>query len=385
MRILRNLLVGIVALVLLVLAAAGVAWLRTAPEALPDDSESALRLMPGPYTVGEAEFTWVDDSRPTPPNGNYPGAPERSLPTTMWYPKDADGKHPFVVYCHGFVSARSGGAYLAKHLASYGYVVVSADFPLTNAGAPGGPNLGDAVHQPADVSFLIDRSLALASPEKPFAGEIDRDRIGVFGLSLGAITATLASFHPEWRDPRVAVVIAIAGVGDVFGPDFFAHARIPFLMLAGTADDMVDYEANAVPVPDRIHDGGLVTIAGATHVGFDDLAGGVMRLFGNPDKVGCFLGGAQPDPGEKENPFSGMFGTEAQGLLTVPEYPMPCRKSFDHPMLAGRQHMLTTVIVRAFFDSHFTLDGRERSASEQFLTRTLPSELPEVTFMPARG
>jgi hypothetical protein len=106
----------------------------------------------------------------------------------------------------------------------------------------------------------------------------------------------------------VAVAISIAGAGDVFGPRFFEHAAIPFLMIAATADAIVDYELNALPIPDRTHDGGLVSIAGGTHVGFDQVAAGVMRLLGNPDTVGCRLGGADPEA-SPENPFSGLFGS----------------------------------------------------------------------------
>ena len=72
--------------------------------------------------------------------------------------------------------------------------------------------------------------------QKTFEGDIDAERIGVFGISLGGITTPLVAFHPEWRDPRVAAAISIAGAGDVFGPRFFDHAAIPFLMIAGTAD-----------------------------------------------------------------------------------------------------------------------------------------------------
>lgn len=122
--------------------------------------------------------------------------------------------------------------------------------------APGWANSRDVVNKPADVSFLIDQIMALEGAERPFEGEIDVEQIGVFGLSLGGATTTLIAFHPEWRDARVAAAISIAGPGDVFGPHLFDHAAVPFLYIAGIADGIVDYEANARPIPDRIHDGG---------------------------------------------------------------------------------------------------------------------------------
>jgi predicted dienelactone hydrolase len=230
MKVFRGLLIAFALLAILIAVGLGIAWIRTAPEALPEGSESAARLAPRPHPVGNLELEWVDPSRPTAANADYPGSPERSFRVALWYPEGAPGNHPLAVYCHGFVSSRHGGTYLAEHLASYGYVVVAADHPLTHARAPGGPNAADVVHQPADVSFLIDRVMELEQEERPFQGEIDAGRIGVFGLSLGGITTTLVAFHPEWRDPRVAAAISIAGAGDVFGPRFFDHAAVPFLI-----------------------------------------------------------------------------------------------------------------------------------------------------------
>jgi predicted dienelactone hydrolase len=383
MRIVRRLILLCVLLVSLLLLGVGIALIRTAPAALPEGSESAARLGPGPYSVGTVEVEWVDPSRPTVPNGAYPGSPVRSFRVTLWYPEDAPGKHPLAVYSHGFVSSRHGGDYLAEHLASYGYVVVSADYPLTHAGAPGGPIARDVVHQPADVSFLIDEVLALEAPARPFTGEVDAGRIGVFGLSLGGATTTLVAFHPEWRDPRVSAAISMAGPGDVFGPLFFEHADVPFLMIAGTSDAIVDYELNARPIPDRTTEGGLVSLTGGTHVGFDQIAAGIMRLFGSPDAVACRLGGSDPEAA-MDNPFSGLFGTAEQGLLEVSAYPMPCRRTFDRTLSAGRQQMLTTLAVRAFFESHFATESTERADHARYLVRTMPAELSEVTYTMSR-
>jgi len=43
------------------------------------------------------------------------------------------------------ISSLLGCTYLAEHLASHWYVVVSADYPLTHLQAPGGPNYLDVV------------------------------------------------------------------------------------------------------------------------------------------------------------------------------------------------------------------------------------------------
>jgi predicted dienelactone hydrolase len=272
---------------------------------------------------------------------------------------------------------------MAVHLASYGYIVLSADFPLTNLQAPGGPNYLDVVNQPADVSFLIDRALTLEASESPFEGEIDPERIGVFGISLGGATATLAAFHPEWRDHRVTAAISIAGPGDIFGPRFFDQASVPFLMIAGTSDAIVDYAINAAPIPDRVRDGGLLSIEGGTHAGFTHVTAGFLRVFGNPDNIGCRAVPAGSIP-QDQSVFVGLFGTPEQGLVTPPEYRPPCGKTYEKAMRAGRQHMITMLAVRAFFESRFAATRKEREAHETFLKRTLPAELAEVTYAPSR-
>jgi predicted dienelactone hydrolase len=379
----RRLLTAVAILMALIAVVLAVAWHRTAPATLPPASESAARLAPGPHPVATVELDWLDPSRPTAANGDYPGSPVRSFKVALWYPRDAPGEHPLAVYVHGFISSRHGGTYLAEHLASHGYVVVAADHPLTQMRAPGGPSAPDVIHQPADVSFLIDRMLALEGADRPFQGTIDDERIGIFGLSLGGITTTLVAFHPEWRDPRVAAAISIAGAGDVFGPRFFDHATLPFLMIAGTADSIVDYEHNALPIPDRIHDGGLASIAGGTHVGFTQVAAGAMRLLGSPDAAVCRLAGADLEVPLK-NPFNGLLGAPEQGLLDIAEYPQPCARTFEHTISAGRQQMLTALLVRAFFESHFARDPDVRADHAKFLTLTLPAELPEVSYTPSR-
>jgi len=144
----------------------------------------------------------VDTSRPTNPNGWFLRAPSRTLRTHVWYPwgaglsvnsgnlqpaeAAAGGPHPLIVYCHGFMSYGTEVQYLAERLASYGYVVVSADCPLTNLFAPGGPNVNDVVNQPGDVSFLIEPFLDFSQdPGSPFYGTVEDSRVGVAGLSLG--------------------------------------------------------------------------------------------------------------------------------------------------------------------------------------------------------
>ena len=389
-----RILVGLTLALALLLAGA---WFARAPEPPAAGSKSARRLEPGPLRVGSQDRCFVDRARPTEANGDFPGAPERTLEATLWYPVDAPGPHPLLVYSHGFMSMRGENVPLAELLASHGYVVVSMDFPLTNRRAPGGPNVADAVNQPGDVRFVIDQILGWEEIARPFAGSIDRERIGVLGLSLGGLTTTLATFHPRLRDARIRAALSIAGPSAIFDERFFASADVPFLMIAGTADAIVDYPANAASIPAKIRRGGLLSVAGASHAGFAALADGFpLRLLASPDALGCWaLEGRLPArpqeghlparSGDGPGPFAGL-GTREDGIVLDAGAPFPCAAGAPREALAaGRQLMITRLAALAFFESQFARDPAERASQQSFLAETLPRDFPEVRFTPAGG
>jgi predicted dienelactone hydrolase len=379
MKVLRIVLV----LIILLTAFVGVAMVVTRPTPLPESTETAARLEAGPFEVALDEVVWVDSSRPTDPNGDYAGAPDRTFKVAIWSPLGAPGPHPLVLYNHGFMSTRHGGTHLAEHLASHGYVVLAADYPLTNFEAPGGPNANDVLHQPADVSFLIDRALSLGPDERRFAGGIARDKIGVMGTSLGGLTSTLAAYHPRLADPRIRVAISIAGPSVLFSEEFFSFAEVPFLMIGGTHDAMIPFDENAAPIPDKISEGGLLAIEGASHAGFSYLASGPLRVLGNPDGIGCasLMENLDIEPGD--DPFPGL-GRPEDGVVDAKDAGLPCGIEFDDAMSAGRQQWLATVAAHAFFESHFAPDAAERSAHATFLETTFPEEITEVRYSRAK-
>ena len=375
MRILKVLL-GSIALL-----AAGLfaAWVASAPAGPSRLSTSADRLRPGPHTVASVDRTLVDATRGTPAHGSFSGANTRTLETTLWFPEDADGAHPLLVYSHGFMSMRREAERYARHLASHGFVVIAADYPATNFRAPGGPNISDASSQPGDVTFLIDAVTGWGEAERPFLGTIDRQRIGAAGLSLGGFTTTLATFHPTLRDPRIAAAVSIAGPSAIFAPEFFTHSGAPFLMIAGDIDAIVDYGANAAPILGKLaHGGALLTLTGGTHTGFSPMSDGVMRLLRNPDRLGCWAltRTLRMKPGEAR--FTGLGGEE-QGVLTQAQMPLPCANGAPAKALApGRQLMITTLALRAFFESAWASDGATRGEAARYLRETLAGDFPEA-------
>jgi dienelactone hydrolase len=361
-------------LALLVLGSACTVLVPPAPP--PPGSPSARLLTTEPYEVGSREYTFVRGSRAT--LGHEGEGPPRTLVTTVWFPRAAEGPHPLVVYSHGFLSNRRGGTYLAEYLAGRGYVVAAADHPRTRRWAPGGPVIDDVVNQPADLSALIDRILAWDERERPFPGAVDPERVGVVGLSLGGMTVTLAAFHPELRDPRVKAAVSIAGPMSVFAPSFFAGAPVAFLMVAGDGDVVVDYATNAPLVLERVPGGELVTIAGASHAGFDDVASGVLRVLPNLDAVACWWMARTVDLDRSGMTLAALGGPGA-GVLLPASMPRPCRQAPPCRMLdPARQQLATELAVGAFFDSRLASDEGARAAAAAYLRRDLARDLPEV-------
>lgn len=376
----KKILFGVAGLAAVLYLGLAIVYMASQPQRPPAESASASWLVPGPYAVDEVDLALTDSSRPTSANGDYPGSASRSFATTMWYPENSDGAYPLIIYSHGFMSNRTEGDYIAKNLASHGYVVVAADYPLSNRSAPGGPMAADVVQQPADVSFLIDSTMALEGSQKHFSGKIDPSRIGVAGLSLGGLTTELVTFHPQRRDPRVKAAISIAGPANMFTKRFFATTATPFLMIAGTVDALVDYESNAAPIPQRVTNGSLLTIKGGSHTSFASVAEPLARFMSNPDSLGCAAVLANFDSDTSENVFAEL-GNASDGVVFDSDAPALCSMNpLPEAIHPGRQQMITQIAVLSFFQSIFATEAETRDAATQQLVDGLAADFPEASF-----
>jgi len=367
--------------IVLLAAAALVAFavLGNQPEPFPGASVSGKRLSPGPFEVGLYEEEFIDRDRPTQANGAYGGADRRSLPTSVWYPLGGEvGARPLLLFSHGFTSLRGNGRYLGEHLASHGYVVAAADFPLTSAWAPGGALLEDLVNQPGDLSFLIDRLAAYSRVAgHALSGRIDESRIGALGISLGGLTSTLVGLHPDLRDPRVDAVLSIAGPTRNFTTEFFDGVEVPFLMLAGDLDVLVPYETNAAPIPDKNPGAWLVTVRGGSHTGFSH-GSAWLRMMKNTDAVGCWSVTRFVDADGGDD-WTGLLGGAEAGIDYSVENELCQVNPLPRAMNVLRQQMIARVVVRAFFDSVFAANAERRNAARHYLATTLPQELNDVS------
>ncbi|MEU1751773.1 chlorophyllase [Micromonospora matsumotoense] len=188
---------------------------------------------------------------------------DRPLPVTLWYPARgtageaaqrnataATGRFPVVAFSHGLDGRPVDYQVLLTRWAAAGFVVAAPTFPHTGKGTDN--SVLDVLNQPADVSYVLDKVLALdAKAGDPLRGRLATDRVGAAGHSAGGVT-TIGLFTTG-RDERLRAGVVLAGTGLGVGTAF-AGAAAPQLFVHGQADEVVDYAAgkavyDAVPWP----------------------------------------------------------------------------------------------------------------------------------------
>lgn len=238
-----------------------------------------------PFATGTRLETFVDTSRPTPANGDFPGAPTRTLQVRFWYPATrpapaaraapparSAGPFPLVVFSHGYTGTPEAYGALLGALARRGYVVAAPRYPLSSRGAPGWPTIADLPNQPGDVSFVITQVTAAARGGSWLTGLIDRDRIAAGGHSLGGMTTYAVAYNSCCRDPRVDAAIVLAGFAGGFQGTWFDGPPVPLLAVHGDRDRTVAYELGVRAFEQAKPPKYLVTILGGNHS--DDMHGG---------------------------------------------------------------------------------------------------------------
>ncbi len=191
--------------------------------------------------------------------------------------------HPVIAISHGLGSNRSSFSYLAKHLASYGFVVVVPEHPGSNGARMRALFEGrinqviaarEFIDRPLDVKYLLDELERLSQTDSDFRGRLNLQQVGIIGQSFGAYTALVLagaklrfeqlerdcfslqnSVNPslllqcraldlprsnyDLADARVKAAIAINPVGSsIFGQASLRQIKIPVMTIAGTADTL---------------------------------------------------------------------------------------------------------------------------------------------------
>lgn len=258
----------------------------------------------GPRPVGVRTVELVDASR------------ERRLVAEVWYPADASlagadldparrdrytlapgfptpwqaavrdapaaaGRCPLAVFSHGFAGHRRQSTFFTTHLASHGWVVVSADHAgntfvdlMTQRDrAPAEAWRTSMAERPRDVRFLIDEATAGRF------GDVDTDRVAMTGHSFGGWT----SLRVVADEPRIAAVVALAPAAAVPGLrdalDLAWRRDVPTLIIAAERDSLlpvagIETVHGALRAPAR-----LVVLDHADHMHFVDGARRIHELF----------------------------------------------------------------------------------------------------------
>jgi len=228
---------------------------------------SAPTAIRGASGVTRIALTLVDGSRPTSPNGSYPGAASRTLETVVSYPAHGRGPKsgwPLVVFATGFGGTATNYAPLYDHWVRAGYVIAAPTFPLSAENSPGGMTATDLHNQPGDVRFVTAEMLRVArARSSKLRGLSDPSRVALAGKSLGAITIFDAGYKPTERVPNIKAVIAMTGIAS--GTDQLETIGTPLLLEHGDADTTVPISGSRDAYARAKAPKFFVTLFGQTH------------------------------------------------------------------------------------------------------------------------
>lgn len=370
---------------LLGLLLAAFAVLSHRPSMPPEHTLSYELLQPGAFEVARASMELVDPSRFVSDPGGSNGKSVRRMPVRLWYPRSENqDPQPLLIYSHGFMSTGEGVAYIAEILASQGYVIAAPDFPITSRSRGEEANSRDVLNQPRDVALLIDALLARSEDENDeLYNAIDSARIAAIGYSLGALNTLLLGFHPTLQEPRIKAVISLAGPTEVFTRKFFNTRAIPFMAIAATEDEFVEYESNFLTLRDKVDGAPLVVFERGSHLGFAE-EGKWVRWFSHPDSLACDLATDTIDRNRKsEEPWYDELGGIEAGYVQQID-PDVCENEVSSAMNPLRQQQLTLMAVRSFLGCEFEDDPAERARWCNYLKDTFATENEEISFLHAQ-
>lgn len=256
----------------------------------------------GPFTWRKQTLPLVDPSRSAELNPVLSGAATlpagsivpsvplgatvsgRLIPVDLYVPiqqAPSAAPVPIVVISHGLGSDRSTFAYLASHLASYGFAVLVPEHPGSNAARLQALINGTAsevsepaefVNRPLDITFVLNQVENLVNATPEFRGRLNFQQVGVLGQSFGGYTALVVAGapinsqqlqancqnledtlnlslllqcraidlmppEPALQDSRVKAIIAINPITSaVLGQASMSQIKVPTMIVTGNAD-----------------------------------------------------------------------------------------------------------------------------------------------------
>jgi len=240
---------------------------ETADPPRETDAPTTTTTRPERYETEIRQETYVDASRPTKANGEFAGAPDRTLRVVFHVPQ-GDGPFPVVLFSHGWIATPEIYAPIATQIAEAGYLVVAPAYPLSNGAAPGGPIVGDVLNQPVDASFVLDQVLAASGDEASWLhGLADAEHVAAGGHSLGGFT-TMGFFNSCCTDDRIDAAFAVAGNMPGYEGTPYEGIDTPILLIHGDQDELVPYARSEAIYADANPPKYFLTLLGGKHAPF---------------------------------------------------------------------------------------------------------------------
>jgi dienelactone hydrolase len=202
----------------------------SARSAAASERPVAVSGVPGEYRVGLRELTFREPS----------AGGARTLVTEIRYPAGAAGSGPFplLVFAPGFQQCGAPYGDLLRTWASAGYVVATVDFPRTDCRVGAAADEADLIHQPADMSYVMGKLLALSAGRgDPLTGMLDPREIAAAGQSDGGDTVAALAASSCCADHRLDAAAVLSGAEWPQLPGrYFTGRTPPMLFTQGSAD-----------------------------------------------------------------------------------------------------------------------------------------------------
>ena len=182
----------------------------------------------------------------------------------------AEGKHPVVLFSHGYSGIRVQSSFITSHLASWGMVVISPDHWSRDLNHVFGNNpVGD---RDSAVDDLFD-SLDLVSADSRFSDSMDVERLIAVGHSAGGGTVARAA-----SDDRIDGFVSMAsGALESNDASVSDAPKKPSFYIAGKVDQVTPVDTVTRPAFDAATSPSLLWVIDKVgHNGFDDFC-----TFGN--------------------------------------------------------------------------------------------------------